>query len=210
MPSAVTYNNAFVINCHTVPSKGLELDTLWVLLLPRVDCATFLDLWQVPAMFITQVIIWRKSECSDFTTFLLGLETSLPALSSERYRAFQSPWDKDPGQDLAPLSLHSFLTNGAEPYLCHLSFHIYNMSLNRIFFGSTGDWAQDLQLARQMLCYSSHTVNPFSVGYFWDRVLLYGQGGLDWDPLFCRMGSQEHTTMPSHWLRQGLELFCLG
>jgi hypothetical protein len=52
--------------------------------------------------------------------------------------------------------------------------------LNTFFF-STGVWTQGLVFARQVLYHLNHTS---IFGYFWDRVSLYAQAGLDHNPIY--------------------------
>jgi hypothetical protein len=57
----------------------------------------------------------------------------------------------------------------------------------------------------------NHSISPLCVGYFWDWVFLYTLAGLDHIPSIfasCMLpGWHAHITMPSHWLRSGLQKF---
>jgi hypothetical protein len=77
------------------------------------------------------------------------------------------------------------------------------------FFFNIRVWTQDLlALARQALYHLSHSANPFSIGYFWDRVSLYAWAKLDRDPLIfactCSWDGRCSPPVPNHWLRWGL------
>jgi hypothetical protein len=52
-------------------------------------------------------------------------------------------------------------------------------------FGSTWIWTEGYALARQALYNLSHALSPFCAGYFWDRVLLFTQASLHYNPILC-------------------------
>jgi hypothetical protein len=107
------------------------------------------------------------------------------------------------------LTLVIFLSSLGSTLLVFHSFHsVFTTCLLAVFllfyiFGWSGVWTHDVLPPEPL-----HTF-PFCVGYFWDRVLLYTQVSLVYDPVCASYtdgmtGACHHA---SHCLRWGLMNF---
>jgi hypothetical protein len=89
-------------------------------------------------------------------------------------------------------------------FKCHMScerFENERVTWSDVHFGfsRTGIWIWSLELARQIFYQLSHSASPFCIGYFWDRVSLYAQVGLDRDvPICASQDMWDDWQTPSH------------
>lgn len=117
MLSATIFSNVFMTNCHSAPSKGLELHVLWLLFLLGWTGQASRICYKCPGMFVTQVIIWRKSVCTYFATFLLGLETLPPEAPGEGTSTTWAPETRT--QVRALPCVHFPVSQGKQNHLRH-------------------------------------------------------------------------------------------
>jgi hypothetical protein len=58
----------------------------------------------------------------------------------------------------------------------------------------------------------SHSISPFCIGYFWDRVSPYDRAGMDCNPPICaslHSCDEKHTLLSSAIGWEVSQLFCL-
>jgi hypothetical protein len=65
------------------------------------------------------------------------------------------------------------------------------------FFGKPGVWSEGFMLAKQELCYLSHTSNPFYSGYFGDGILWTIYLGYPWTMILSSQAAR--VTGVSYW-----------